>query len=102
MITCGRIDAYRQALSLTTPPRRVLEISNRLALCLVQQGKLDLAAAAIRRAETAAAPALAKKGSKATSLRRALDRMSARKALQRARDKATGAHQDAQDIERGR
>ena len=40
------IDAYRQALSLTRQPRRVLEICNRLALCLVRQGKLDQAAAA--------------------------------------------------------
>ena len=95
-------DAYRQALSLTTQPRRVLEICNRLALCLVKQGKLDQAAAAIRQAETAAAPELAKQGPKATSLRRALDRMSGRKALHRARDKASGAHRDAQDAERGR
>jgi tetratricopeptide (TPR) repeat protein len=96
------IDAYRQALSLTTKPRRVLEISNRLANCLIKQGKLDQAGAVIRQAEAAAAPELAKKGPRAKSLRRALDRMSARKALQRARDKTAGAHQDAQDVERGR
>jgi len=96
------IDAYRQALSLTSRPRRVLEISNRLANCLVQEGKLDQAATVIRQAEAAAAPELATGGPKARGLRRALDRMSARKALQRARDKATRAHRDAQDIERGR
>ncbi len=56
----------------------------------------------IRQAETAAAPELAKKGAKTKGLRRALDRMSARKALQRAQDKANGAHRDAQDLERGR
>jgi len=95
------VDAYRQALSLTTKPRRVVDVCNRLALCLVQQGKLDQAAAAIRQAETTAASVLDKKGPSSKSLRRALDRMSARKALQRARDKATGAHRDAKDLDRG-
>ena len=103
-------DAYRQALSLTRNPRRVIDLCNRLSLVLVRQGKLDQGAAVIRQAETAVAKAGCgsggkgkKKGkSQAKSLRRALDKMSARKALQRARDKANGAHRDAQDLERGR
>lgn len=96
------IDAYRQAAGSTTNPRDMLEACNRLALCLVREGRLDQAAAAIRQAETAAAPELARPGPKARNLRRALDRMSARKALQRARDKVTGAHRDAEDVEGSR
>lgn len=96
------IDAYRQALTVTTEPNRYLEIGNRLANCLIQEGKLDEADAVIRQAEAAAAPELTRNGPQAKSLRRALDQMSAKKALQRARDKAAGAHRDAQDVERGR
>ncbi|MEM7201893.1 MAG: tetratricopeptide repeat protein [Planctomycetota bacterium] len=94
----GAVAAFEQALELTTTPKRILELCNLLAKTRLAQGDLDGAEQVLSRAE-AAVPAT---GPDAPKLRAALDKMSARKALQRARDKATGAVEDAVDVETSR
>ncbi len=95
----GAVAAHRQALDVTTEPRRVIEISNWLAKACLAKGDLDGAEAALARAE-----AVVPEGDspEAESVRDAFDDMSARRALQRARDKRTDAPGQAQDVENSR
>ena len=73
---------------------------------LVKQGELGEAEKIISRAESASRAPIDAKGASAERMRKSLQKayanMSARRALQRARDKANGAHKDAQDVERGK
>lgn len=96
------IAAYRHAVEAAGRPRHSIEACNLLAKALVAAGDLDGAAAAIATAEKAVEAAMLKGESGADSLKKALDEMSARNALQRARDKKGGAYQDARALERKR
>ena len=67
-----------------------------LARILVRTGDLDGATAAIERVEAIAKPVLDAGGEDAARLRKALDEMSARRSIQRARDEQEGAGEDAE------
>ena len=99
--TSSRLDeaitAFQAALENARPGRPVVEASNYLALALVQKGDFEAAERAIAHAEQALGadedPIVAER------LKKAIESMSARKALQRARDKATRAAKDAIGLE---
>ncbi len=81
----------------------MIEACNWLAKALVVADDLEGAAVAITRAEQAVQKAvMANGGTGVESLKKALAEMSARKALQRAKDKKSGAHADARGLEKGR
>jgi tetratricopeptide (TPR) repeat protein len=96
------IAAYRAALEAAGDAGDVIEVSDELAKVLVKAGQLDEADETIRHAEDAVRDELQGSGPDAARVRKALDAMGARKALQRARDKSAGAHQDAQQLDKGR
>jgi tetratricopeptide (TPR) repeat protein len=98
----GAIEAYRAAVLRATAAADVLDASNRLAKLLVAKGDLAGAEEALQRADRAVADAAAEDAEAAPRLRKALAEMSARKALQRARDKRDGAHEDARRLEEAR
>jgi tetratricopeptide (TPR) repeat protein len=99
--TSGRLDeavtSFQSALESARPGRPVIDAANYLALALVQKGDFDAAERAIAHAEQALGadedPIVAER------LKKAIESMSARKALQRARDKATRAAKDAVGLE---
>ena len=94
--------AYRRAVEAAGRPRQVIEACNWLAKSLVAAGDLEGAAAAIGMADQAVQKVMANGGTGVESLKKALAEMSARKALQRAKDKKSGAHADARGLEKGR
>ncbi len=93
------LPAYRAAVDAAVRPRDRVDAGNWLAKALVTRGDLDAATAAITATEKAVQPTIDKGGKGAAGLQRALDKMSAKRALRRARDKATGAAQDAARLE---
>jgi tetratricopeptide (TPR) repeat protein len=95
----GAIDTFSEALRTTTEPARVIELCNKLANALVDRGDLNGAATAIARAEEAVPSG---DEDDIPRLRKSVESMSARKALQKARDKAAHAHEDAQQLEAAR
>ena len=96
------IAAYRQAVGAAGRPRHTIEACNWLAKALVIVGDLEGAEASIGLADKAVQAAILEGGSGVESLKKALAEMSARKALQRAKDKKSGAHSDARRLEKGR
>ncbi len=100
------IKAYRTAIDLAASPTQTIDACNRLAGLFVKLNKLDDAEQVIGLAATAAKAPPTATGKMAVrqtqSWEKAFARMSARRALQRARDKATKAHKDAVEIERKR
>lgn len=100
----GRLDdavaTFRAALEAAEKPRQVIDTVNCLARALIERGDLDGAANAIRHAEEVVAGAVDSDPIETERLRKLVDTMSARKALQRARDKKTAAARDAQDLEK--
>jgi tetratricopeptide (TPR) repeat protein len=102
----GRIDesigAFRKALDAAGKPKQVVEAANYLAKALIAKGDLDNAENALAHADEAIHKAIAADAAQAERLQRTLDSMSARKALQRARDKQTGAGKDARVLEEHR
>lgn len=96
------IAVYRQAVEAAGRTRQSIEACNWLAKALVTSGDLDGAGVALTRADKAVEAAQVKGESGLQSLKKALAGMSARKALQRARDKKNGAHKDARSLEKGR
>ncbi len=95
----GSLDAFRSAAESATGPRQVLDACNWLAKALVASGDLAGAAAAIQTAERSVAGVSEQDAKLKASLQKALGKMSARRALQRAEDKVNQAARDAQDIE---
>lgn len=96
--------AYRQALESAGTPRQQIDVCNRLAMHLLKTDDLPGAEAVI---QVAALAAKRRGTGKPAAVERALrgqaaayEKMSARRALQRARDKANKAHRDAQDVEK--
>ena len=86
--------AFRTALDAAGSPLEAIEAANWLAKTLITTGDLAGAEAALTAAEQHRVA-----GPDAERIRRALDDMSARRALQRARDKSGDAHEDAKDLE---
>ncbi len=93
------VTAFEQGLQAAQRPRHLIETCNWLAKAHLVRGDLGAADAALQRAARAVP---AGDSDEARSLQRAVDKMSARRALQRAKDKANGAHDDAIDVERSR
>jgi tetratricopeptide (TPR) repeat protein len=89
--------AFRIAVQKAGTPRRTIDACNGVANLQVKLGKLDEAQAEVDRA------ALASKSTEGDteSLAKAYEAMSARRALQRAKDKRDGAHRDAVQVEKG-
>lgn len=92
----GAIAAYEQALEQTEKPMRIIELCNLLAKAQLRAGDLAAAEAAIARAEDVVPEG---DGEDVERVRRAVDGMSARRALQRARDHTGRAAEDAADVE---
>jgi tetratricopeptide (TPR) repeat protein len=93
------IEAYRAAFADAPSAMDKIEAGNWLAKALVTAGDLNAAADAIAAAEKCAEPL---DGEDATRAQKEIESMSAKKALQRARDKATGAHKDAAAVEKAK
>jgi tetratricopeptide (TPR) repeat protein len=96
------IAAYRAVLDEPGRPADLIDTSNRLARALVNKGDLTGAEAVLQRAERTVSEATSGDAESAPRLRKTLAEMSARKALQRARDKRAGAHEDARKLEEAR
>lgn len=99
----GRVDesigAFRKAVDATSKPRQVMEAANYLAKALILKGDFDNAESALQHADEVVNKAIAADAAQADALHKALDGMTARKALQKARDKQTGAGKDAKALE---
>jgi tetratricopeptide (TPR) repeat protein len=104
--TMERIDeaiaAFQGALETADPGRETIEAANFLALAWVEKGDLDAAGRAVEHAEQAVATMGEEDPIVVERLKKALETMSAKKALQRARDKANGAAGDAIRLEAAR
>lgn len=100
------VQTFRAAIDQTPSPRQAIEACNRLANALVKLGRLDEAEQAVARARQASEQPAGGTGKSAASrqagLAKAYAKMSARRALQRARDKKNKAHQDALELEKRR
>jgi tetratricopeptide (TPR) repeat protein len=98
------IAAFEAALEAARRPRQIIEACNWLAKAHITSGDLDAAQQAITHAETAIGAVDTSDQLEAERLRKALESMSARRALQRARDKQAKAGKDAAGLEahRGR
>lgn len=89
------IEQLRRCLEADVRPLQIVETCDELAKTLVDAGDLTGAAGAIEHAERVCRDHVAKGEPNADGLQRAVERMTARRALQRARDKADGASKDA-------
>ncbi len=90
---------FRAAVAAAKTAQQVIEASNVLARALVDRSDFDGAAKAIEHADAAVAAAAAADPLQQERLHKALDGMSARRALQRARDRKANAVGDAQKLE---
>jgi tetratricopeptide (TPR) repeat protein len=98
----GALAAYRAAVDAAARPRQVIDASNWLAKALIARNDVDGADQALRHAEATVQPELDSDDADAERLKKALEEMSARRALQRARDRSGASAADAADLERGR
>ncbi|HZN39120.1 MAG TPA: hypothetical protein VFD82_09980 [Planctomycetota bacterium] len=96
------ITAFQSALESATPGTQTIEASNFLALAWVDKGDLDAAARVIDHAEQSVIELGDEDPVVQERLRKSLEAMSAKKALQRARDKKNQAGKDAVGLEAGR
>ncbi len=96
------IPAFQAALEAARPGSDTIEAANFLALAWVQKGDLDAAQHVIEHAEEAVAGLGEEDPVVVERLRKAIEAMSARRALQRARDQRDGAAEDAAQLERDR
>lgn len=96
------ITAFQAALESADPGSETIEASNFLALAWIAKGDLDAAARAIDHATESLAAVNDEDPLVVERLHKAVEAMSAKKALQRARDKATGAAKDAVDVDAAR
>jgi tetratricopeptide (TPR) repeat protein len=102
----GRLDeaaaAFQTAVANSSRPRQLIEASNFLAKALIQKGDFAAAERAIEHAEVAAMEAADGDETEAERLKKALEDMSAKKALQKARDKQDKPAKDARALEDSR
>ncbi len=96
------VAALQTALECAEGPSQVIEATNFLALACVQKGDLDAAGRAIEHAEHAVEMAAEDDPVVAERQQKWLASMSARKALQRARDQRDGAGKDAVELDAAR
>lgn len=96
------IVAFQAALESAAPGTQTIEASNFLALAWIDKGDLDAAARAIDHAEQAVTEIGEEDPVVQERLRKSLETMSAKKALQRARDKKNQSGKDAVGLEAGR
>jgi tetratricopeptide (TPR) repeat protein len=94
--------AFRQAVETARTGPQVIEASNLLALSCIDTGDLDAAAAALARAGSRVAALGVREPGDVERLRESLAAMSARKALQRARDQRHGTARDAVEFDQQR
>lgn len=102
----GKLDeaivAFQAALESADPGSQVVEACNFLALAWIEKGDLDAAGRALEHAEQAVTAAADEDPQTVERLKKAIDGMSARKALQRTRDAQNGAAKDAAQLEASR
>lgn len=96
------ITLFQVALEAAEGPRQVIEAANWLAKAQIARGDFDAAQAAIGAADAAVQGAGEDDVVERERLQKALESMSARSALQRARDKQNGASKDAVQLEESR
>lgn len=96
------IAAFQAALESADPGNETVEACNFLALAWIEKGDHDAAAKAIEHAEQAVQAVGDDDPIVVERLKKALEAMSAKKALQRARDKAANAPKDAVGLDRAR
>ncbi len=94
--------ALRAAVATATTPSQTIEAINFLAGALVAGGDLEAAARALAQADAAVSTAIVEQPEESERLHKALESMTARRALQRAQDKSTDAAVDAQQLEEQR
>lgn len=92
--------AFRAACEAAPGPLQRIGAGNWLAKALIASGDLEAAERELTAVEQAVKPVSDSDDPAAARVRKALEQMSARRALQRARDKANGAASDAIDVER--
>ncbi len=104
--TAQRLDeaiaAFQAALESAAPGTQTIEASNFLALAWIDKHDFDAAARAIEHADQSVSEQGEDDPIVVERLHKALESMSARKALQRARDKQSQAGKDAAGYEAGR
>jgi tetratricopeptide (TPR) repeat protein len=102
----GRLDeaivAFQAALESADPGAQTIETCNLLALAWIDKGDLAAAAGAIEHAQNAVASSGEEDPLVQERLHKALEAMSARKALQRARDQRDQVGKDAEALEAAR
>lgn len=91
--------AYRDALEAAATPRQVIDGGNWLAKALVSRGNLDGAQGVLEHVTKSVAAAEVARPEERARLDKAVETMSARRQLQRARDRAQGAAGDAQQVD---
>lgn len=96
------ITAFQAAVDAAKGPRQVIEAANWLAKAQIQKGDLAAAEAALQRADSAVASANEADVVEKERLEQLLEEMSARTALQRAKDKVNAAAKDASKLEQGK
>ena len=96
------IAAFQTALESADPGLETVEACNFLALAWIQKGDLDAAAKAIEHAEQALQAPADEDPLVVERLKKAVESMSAKKGLQRARDKQAEAGKDAVGLDRDR
>jgi tetratricopeptide (TPR) repeat protein len=96
------IVAFQAALESADPGSETIEACNFLALAWVDKGDLDSAGHVIEHAEQSVAGLAEEDPIVVERLKKALESMSARKALQRTRDKVNAAGKDADGLEASR
>lgn len=102
----GKLDeavvAFQAALESADPGSQVIEACNFLALVWIQKGDLDAAGRALEHAEQAVTAAADEDPQTVERLKKAIEGMSAKKTLQRARDAQNGVGEDAARLEASR
>ncbi|MBL8749626.1 MAG: hypothetical protein JNK78_10740 [Planctomycetes bacterium] len=93
------IPMFQSALEAADPGSQTIEAANYLALAWIEKGDLDAAGHVLDHAAQSVADVGDDDPLVAERLHKTLEAMSAKKALQRARDKATGAGKDAADLD---
>ncbi|MBM4060944.1 MAG: hypothetical protein FJ265_07585 [Planctomycetes bacterium] len=96
------IAAFQTALEAAKPGKQVVEAANYLALACIHKGDLEAAERAIDHAEQALAAFGDEDPIVVERMKKAVEAMSAKKALQRARDKANRAAKDAVGLDQAR
>ncbi len=102
----GKIDeaiaTFQVALESARPGRDTIDTANHLALAWIEKGDLEAAGFVLEHAEEAVAGMGEEDPAVVERLRKALEAMSARRALQRALDKRNGAAKDAVELDRAK